>query len=215
MDRGVRRLSNSYNDGETMDNLPASNVWRRMTQAMGGVLSFITTRWVASKKKVLRGYRGWVVGRIVGALVLVGIGLVFPGCRADQESPHPPEAPITILELGDGNTIECERFTEDGYCLYTVKGTVSYPLESDRKIYIAIKESGGDEWWISGGAIQQQDLVNDAWEQPWASFGHKDSPVKRYHLCAFMTTEQYPPPQKFQNIPSDAIASTTIWITRN
>lgn len=160
-------------------------------------------------KKIERTWIQTLFLSIVAGLMVFGLIKVFDMIF----KPSPPQ--ITILQPSGGSAMDCTSITQDGYCIYPVTGKVSAILEPNHKIYVIIKERGGNEWWVSGGAVQQQDIVNNTWEQPWASFGKRDSPVKSYLVCALITTEQYGPTQKFQSIPSNVIASTTISVTRN
>ena len=128
----------------------------------------------------------------------------------DFRKPH-----ITILDPPRGSIVDCQSVSPEGYCMHVVSGTLSRPLRGDQKLYVAIKETGGDEWWISGGATQQQDVTNQLWKQPWASFSGMDSPVKSYSVCAFVTEEQFAPDSKLKVLPNESIvSSTTILVQR-
>jgi hypothetical protein len=135
---------------------------------------------------------------LCGAAVYVAV-VAVPAWR----KPH-----VTILDPPSGDLVDCRGSSLDGYCRHAVSGTLSRPLQGEQKIYVAIKESGGDEWWISGGAIQQQDVANRQWEQPWASFGSKASPVQSYSVCAFVTEEQFAPDSKLKVLPNESIVSS-------
>jgi hypothetical protein len=167
----------------------------------------------ADQSALPRGPRPWLgtLGLSIASGLIV-YGLTYSLSRlvvASVFSPH-----ITILQPSQDSIIGCQSTSPDGYCIYKVEGKISRPLRPDHKLYVFIKESGGDEWWVSGGAIQQQAIVDGRWSQPWASFGNQYSPVKDYLVCALVTTDEYKSGQKFGTLPGSIVVSDTVAVHR-
>ena len=123
-----------------------------------------------------------------------------------------PQIRIEIQDPQNGKTIDCV-FSEDQQCLFTVTGKAT-GLATGQRIYIFIKEQGGAQWWVSGGAIEPPELVNGEWHQPRASFGHRDSKVKDYVVAVLVTSQQYTSGQLLAVLPNDVLASSSVAVKR-
>lgn len=134
------------------------------------------------------------------------------GAPAVQLASEPPRLSVRIQDPQDGQLIEC-TFNTERQCGRTVSGTAS-GLAAGQRIYTLIKEQGGGQWWVSGGAIEPLELVKGEWRQPRASFGHRDSPVKDYIVAAIVTTQHYESGQLLAVLPDGILGSDSVTVKR-
>ena len=75
-----------------------------------------------------------------------------------------------------------------------------------------LKEKGGSEWWVSGGAV---DVINGKWEQPWVTLGDRNSKAQNYIIKAVVTDKQYSSGDKLMTLEKFLAEDTiSISITR-
>ena len=160
---------------------------------------------------VPRGWRAWFP-HLMASLLAAGILLAIEPIL-DHLNPPLPQVQIQIVDPTSDTSIpraNMKRNT-DGYLLYTVKGKITGTLPQDWHIYVLIQESGGDVWWVAGGALQRQHLTaGGVWGQPYATFGRPDSAIDRFLICAIVTRENYKSGDHLPALPGDAIESDTV-----
>lgn len=159
-------------------------------------------------KKIKQLNNGITIGGTVMAALLLFITVHFAWSK--------PAVPVKIKihQPSDRTSIECTRTTPGGELVYPVSGTIDGKLPPSSSIYLFIQQEGGDQWWISGQPLRQQNIVNGTWEQKWATFGSTNSPPTDYVVSVVVSSGNYRSGQNFSAIPADVLASDTVRVSR-
>ena len=154
--------------------------------------------------KGLSWKRKLIGSSLVGVIVFV-IGLFIISIISPVHLEITQPLPNTI--------VNCDNYTQDGECAISVRVRIEGKIKESEVIRVLAKESGGEEWWVTGGAVDAPEAI-DEFSIEHVTIGSPEDKSKKYKLMAIVTEEDLETGDTVAQIPKHSVTSKHVSVTR-